>query len=72
MKYGFKKAEMGKETLVGTVAGFDRHLFSCYKSPDVWPSHLESTEFDRLPGHGIASLKDSKDDINKWVFFLCF
>lgn len=71
-KYGFERAEMGKEALAGTVGGFDRHLFLCYKSPDVWPSHLESAESDRLPRHLAAALKARKDDIKKRVFFLCF
>ncbi|KAH7660216.1 Thioredoxin-like ferredoxin protein [Dioscorea alata] len=64
-KYGFERAEMGKEALAGTVGGFDRHLFLCYKSPDVWPSHLESAESDRLPRHLAAALKARKDDIKK-------
>ncbi|WOK92973.1 hypothetical protein Cni_G01665 [Canna indica] len=64
-EHGFHRPGFGKGPLVGTVQHYDRHLFLCYKSPDVWPSHVEGSESDRLPRILAAAIKDSKSSIDK-------
>lgn len=65
VEFGFGRPEMGREALAGTVGAHDRHLFLCYKSPDVWPARVEAAEFDRLPRLLSAALKSRKDQIKK-------
>ncbi|KAM0870401.1 hypothetical protein ACQ4PT_040032 [Festuca glaucescens] len=48
-EFGFQRPDFMKERLAGTVRFHQRHVFLCYKSPAEWPSHVEATEFDRLP-----------------------
>ncbi|KAJ4763941.1 Altered inheritance of mitochondria protein 32 [Rhynchospora pubera] len=62
---GFHRAEFGTQTLVGTVQYHERHVFLCYKNPQVWPSHLESSESDRLPRLLSAALKSRKGAMKK-------
>lgn len=64
---GFQRDEFGKETLAGTVQFHERHVFLCYKNPQVWPSHLESSESDRLPRLLSAAIKSRKKEMNKSV-----
>ena len=49
---------------------YERHVFLCYKKPDVWPSYIEATEFDRLPRLLSAALTSRKPHINKQVSVL--
>ncbi|KAM1712595.1 hypothetical protein ACFX13_023763 [Malus domestica] len=61
--YGFKRSEMFKEKLAGTVNAYDRHVFLCYKSPEAWPSRVEGSESDPLPKFFASALKARKNDI---------
>lgn len=65
--FGFQRPEVGKEALVGTVQFFERHVFLCYKTPHVWPSHVEAAEFDRLPRLLSAALAARKGEMKKRV-----
>ncbi|XP_047980621.1 uncharacterized protein LOC125222174 [Salvia hispanica] len=47
--YGFARPDFRQSPLVGTVELYDRHVFLCYKNPQVWPPRIEAAEFDRLP-----------------------
>ncbi|KAH6778598.1 Sucrase/ferredoxin-like family protein [Perilla frutescens var. hirtella] len=47
--YGFARPDFRQGPLVGTVELYDRHVFLCYKNPQVWPPRIEAAEFDRLP-----------------------
>ncbi|KAL1556155.1 hypothetical protein AAHA92_11813 [Salvia divinorum] len=47
--YGFARPDFRESPLVGTVELYDRHVFLCYKNPQVWPPRVEAAEFDRLP-----------------------
>ncbi|KAJ3694735.1 hypothetical protein LUZ60_000112 [Juncus effusus] len=62
---GFQREEFGKASLVGTVAYFERHVFLCYKGPDVWPSHVESSESDRLPRLLAGAISSKKGAMKK-------
>ncbi|ERN13775.1 hypothetical protein AMTR_s00049p00194600 [Amborella trichopoda] len=62
---GFQRSEMYQLPLVGTVDSYERHLFLCYKNPESWPSHVEASEFDRLPRLLAAAIKSRKNDIKK-------
>lgn len=64
-EFGFQRPEFGQEKLAGTVQLYERHLFLCYKHPQVWPSHVEAAEFDRLPRLLGAALTGRKADIKK-------
>jgi hypothetical protein len=66
-EFGFQRPELGKEKLVGTVGFHERHVFLCYKGPDVWPSHLEAAESDRLPRLLAAAIKARKLNLKKTV-----
>ncbi|KAL8469671.1 hypothetical protein ACS0TY_032502 [Phlomoides rotata] len=48
-EYGFSRPDFRQGPLVGTVELYDRHVFLCYKNPQVWPPRIEAAEFDRLP-----------------------
>ncbi|XP_020597214.1 uncharacterized protein LOC110036991 [Phalaenopsis equestris] len=63
--FGFQRPELGKEVLVGTVQFYERHVFLCYKTPHVWPSHVEAAEFDRLPRLFSAALAARKGEMKK-------
>ncbi|XP_073010581.1 uncharacterized protein [Typha latifolia] len=64
-EFGFQRPEFGKEALVGTVQFHERHVFLCYKTPQVWPSHVEAAESDRLPRLLSAALAARKGDMKK-------
>ncbi|CAL9773884.1 unnamed protein product [Musa acuminata subsp. burmannicoides] len=64
-EYGFQRPGFGKGPLVGTVQPYDRHLFLCYKSPEVWPSHVEGSESDRLPRFLAGEIKNWASSIDK-------
>jgi hypothetical protein len=62
-KYGFRRPEMYKESLSGTIGAYDRHVFLCYKSPEAWPSRVEGPESDSLPKLLYAAFKARKNDM---------
>lgn len=64
-EFGFQRPEFGTEDLLGTVQFYARHVFLCYKSPDEWPSHVESAEFDRLPRLLGAAMAARKGDMKR-------
>ncbi|KAG0468911.1 hypothetical protein HPP92_018239 [Vanilla planifolia] len=64
-EFGFQRPEVGKEVLVGTVQFYERHVFLCYKTPQVWPPHVEAAEFDRLPRLFSAVLAAKKGEMKK-------
>ncbi|PKA48347.1 hypothetical protein AXF42_Ash020439 [Apostasia shenzhenica] len=64
-EYGFQRPELGQEPLAGTVQFYERHVFLCYKTPQVWPSHVDAAEFDRLPRLLSAALAARKGDMKK-------
>ncbi|KAF8737558.1 hypothetical protein HU200_014105 [Digitaria exilis] len=64
-EFGFQRAEVGKEKLAGTVGFHERHVFLCYKGPEVWPSHLEAADSDRLPRLLAAAIKARKSNLKK-------
>ncbi|KAG1326706.1 hypothetical protein COCNU_01G006400 [Cocos nucifera] len=71
VEFGFQRPEFGRQALVGTVQIYDRHVFLCYKSPDVWPSHVEAAESDRLPRLLFAALKARKGEMKKRDRIVC-
>ncbi|TMW90894.1 hypothetical protein EJD97_015090 [Solanum chilense] len=72
VKFGFQRPEMYELKLKGTASVYDRHVFLCYKSHEVWPSHLESSDSDPLPKLFAATLKARKDDIKlKTILTIC-
>ncbi|KAM1111945.1 hypothetical protein ACFX2I_044880 [Malus domestica] len=62
-KFGFKRSEMFREKLAGTVNAYDRHVFLCYKTPEAWASRVEGSESDPLPKFFASALKARKNDI---------
>ncbi|XP_074584977.1 uncharacterized protein LOC141840807 [Curcuma longa] len=64
-EFGFQRPEFGTNPLVGTVQPYSRHLFLCYKSPEVWPPHVEGSDSDRLPRLLAAEIKASNSLIDK-------
>lgn len=64
-EFGFQRSEMNQLPLAGTVQIYERHVFLCYKNPQVWPSHVEAAEFDRLPRLLTATLKAKKSEMAK-------
>ncbi|OVA07238.1 Sucraseferredoxin-like [Macleaya cordata] len=65
VEFGFLRPELGQSPLVGTVQIYDRHVFLCYKNPQVWPPHVEAAEFDRLPRLLSAALLARKVEMKK-------
>ncbi|KAL8195606.1 hypothetical protein R6Q57_026009 [Mikania cordata] len=63
--FGFSRSEFQQSLLVGTVKYYDRHVFLCYKKPQVWPPRIEAAEFDRLPRLLSATLSARKSDMKK-------
>ncbi|KAH6828212.1 Sucrase/ferredoxin-like family protein [Perilla frutescens var. hirtella] len=47
--FSVKRVHVRQGPLVGTVELYDRHVFLCYKNPQVWPPRIEAAEFDCLP-----------------------
>ncbi|RZC51007.1 hypothetical protein C5167_019433 [Papaver somniferum] len=65
IEFGFLRPEFGQTSLVGSVQIYDRHVFLCYKNPQVWPPHVEAAEFDRLPRLLCAALLARKAEMKK-------
>ncbi|TVU28317.1 hypothetical protein EJB05_19831 [Eragrostis curvula] len=65
VEFGFQRPELGKEKLAGTVQFYERHVFLCYKGPEVWPSRVEAAEPDAIPGLLAAAIKARKPDLKK-------
>uniref|UniRef100_A0A7N0VF15 Uncharacterized protein n=1 Tax=Kalanchoe fedtschenkoi TaxID=63787 RepID=A0A7N0VF15_KALFE len=61
-KYGFQRPEMYQAALKGTVDGYDRHVFLCYKGPGAWPARVEDGA-DSLPKLFATAVKARKKDI---------
>ncbi|KAK1309780.1 hypothetical protein QJS10_CPA08g01768 [Acorus calamus] len=66
-EFGFGRAEFGQSPLAGTVQIYERHVFLCYKTPDVWPAHVEAAEFDRLPRLLSAALLARKGEMKRQI-----
>ncbi|CAK9148881.1 unnamed protein product [Ilex paraguariensis] len=64
-EFGFSRADFRQSPLVGTVEYYDRHVFLCYKNPQVWPPRIEAAEFDRLPRLLSAALTARKGDMKR-------
>ncbi|KVI02342.1 Sucraseferredoxin-like protein [Cynara cardunculus var. scolymus] len=63
--FGFSRSEFRQSLLVGTVKYYERHVFLCYKKPQVWPPRIEAAEFDRLPRLLSAALTSRKEVLVK-------
>ncbi|XP_024960365.1 uncharacterized protein LOC112500974 [Cynara cardunculus var. scolymus] len=63
--FGFSRSEFRQSLLVGTVKYYERHVFLCYKKPQVWPPRIEAAEFDRLPRLLSAALTSRKGDMKR-------
>ncbi|KAM2708127.1 hypothetical protein EV2_045966 [Malus domestica] len=68
-RFGFKRLEMFKEKLAGTVNAYDRHVLLCYKTPEAWLSCVEGSESVLLPKFFASALKARKNDIAVKVRF---
>ncbi|KAM3699906.1 hypothetical protein ACJW31_05G060900 [Castanea mollissima] len=55
--------------LARSVEFYQRHVFLCYKNPQVWPSKIEASEFDQVPRLLFAAFKARKADMNKEIFW---
>ncbi|KAL6577935.1 hypothetical protein OROMI_010263 [Orobanche minor] len=64
-EYGFSRPDFRQGPLVGTVEMYERHVFLCYKNPQVWPPRIEAAEFDRLPRLLAAALAARKSDMQR-------
>ncbi|KAI3456797.1 hypothetical protein Pfo_013460 [Paulownia fortunei] len=64
-EYGFSRPDFRQGPLVGTVELYERHVFLCYKNPQVWPPRIEAAEFDRLPRLLAAALAARKSDMKR-------
>ncbi|XP_052207397.1 uncharacterized protein LOC127811513 isoform X2 [Diospyros lotus] len=64
-EFGFSRPGFRQSPLVGTVEYYERHVFLCYKNPQVWPPRIEAAEFDRLPRLLSAALMARKGDMKK-------
>ncbi|KDO55120.1 hypothetical protein CISIN_1g015770mg [Citrus sinensis] len=62
-KYGFTREEMYKEKLAGTVNPYGRHVFLCFKGPEMWVARVEASDTDTLPKLLASALKTRKDDM---------
>ncbi|PKU71022.1 hypothetical protein MA16_Dca018640 [Dendrobium catenatum] len=69
-EFGFGRSEFGRDSLVGTVQLYDRHVFLRHKSPEFWLPNVESAKSDRLPQLLAAALKARKGDMKKKVSIL--
>ncbi|XP_058112720.1 altered inheritance of mitochondria protein 32-like isoform X4 [Magnolia sinica] len=65
VEFGFLRPEFRQGPLVGTVQIYERHVFLCYKNPQVWPPHVEAAEFDRLPRLLSAAMTARKGEMKK-------
>ncbi|XP_073025539.1 uncharacterized protein [Primulina eburnea] len=64
-EYGFSRPDFRQGALVGTVELYERHVFLCYKNPQVWPPRIEAAEFDRLPRLLAAALAARKTEMKR-------
>ncbi|XP_018825589.1 uncharacterized protein LOC108994715 [Juglans regia] len=64
-EFGFSRPDFGTSRLAGTVDFYQRHVFLCYKNPQVWPPRIEASEFDRLPRLLSAAVMARKADMKK-------
>ena len=71
-EFGFSRAEFRTSQLAGTVDFYQRHVFLCYKNPQVWPPRIEAAEFDRLPRLLYAAVMARRVDMKKEVCFFGF
>lgn len=69
-KYGFTREEMYKEKLAGTVNPYGRHVFLCFKGPEMWVARVEASDTDTLPKLLASALKTRKDDMTVKVSFI--
>ncbi|KAF5755171.1 putative thioredoxin-like ferredoxin, Thioredoxin-like superfamily [Helianthus annuus] len=63
VKIGFQRPEMYSEKLSGTSIAYDRHVILCYKTHELWPSRVESSDAHPLPKVLAGALKARKNDI---------
>ena len=75
--FGFSRPDFRATQLAGTVELYHRHVFLCYKNPQVWPPRIEAAEFDRLPRLLSAAVLARKSDMKKevcgfWFDFFVF
>ncbi|KAL9148492.1 hypothetical protein ABFS82_12G044700 [Erythranthe guttata] len=61
--YGFERSDMYESKLAGSVEQYERHLFLCYKSHELWPTRVEESDADPLPKLLASALKARKNDI---------
>ncbi|BBH04398.1 Sucrase/ferredoxin-like family protein [Prunus dulcis] len=74
-EFGFSRPEFRTSQLAGTVEFYQRHVFLCYKNPQVWPPRIEAAEFDRLPRLLYAAVMARRGDMKKEsveMGFICF
>lgn len=71
-EFGFSRPEFRQSQLAGTVDFYQRHVFLCYKNPQVWPPRIEAAEFDRLPRLLSAAVTAKKGDMKKDVGFVVY
>ncbi|XP_073120857.1 uncharacterized protein [Henckelia pumila] len=64
-EYGFSRPDFRQGLLVRTVELYERHVFLCYKNPQVWPPRIEAAEFDRLPRLLAAALAARKTEMRR-------
>jgi|UniRef100_A0A2N9HYH5 hypothetical protein len=66
-EFGFTRPDFRTSQLAGSVEFYQRHVFLCYKNPQVWPPRIEASEFDRVPRLLSAAVMAKKADMNKEV-----
>ena len=66
-EFGFSRPNFRASQLAGSVKFYQRHVFLCYKNPQVWPSKIEASEFDQVPRLLSIAVMASKADMNKEV-----
>ncbi|KAL4618560.1 hypothetical protein ACB092_06G019700 [Castanea dentata] len=64
-EFGFSRPDFRTSQLAGSVEFYQRHVFLCYKNPQVWPSKIEASEFDQVPRLLSAAVVARKADMNK-------
>ncbi|KAM3696110.1 hypothetical protein ACB094_06G014100 [Castanea mollissima] len=64
-EFGFSRPDFRTSQLAGSVEFYQRHVFLCYKNPQVWPSKIEASEFDQVPRLLFAAVMARKADMNK-------
>ncbi|KAL4618559.1 hypothetical protein ACB092_06G019600 [Castanea dentata] len=64
-EFGFSRLDFRTSQLAGSVEFYQRHVFLCYKNPQVWPSKIEASEFDQVPRLLSVAIMARKADMNK-------